>query len=166
MQGSRILINGNEPKGRFMEGIANDGTIAPGMAIEIVAGVAPVNGRFTFRRVTTASGAQGQSRLKIIATEDTEQGVVPALNGTNLYSSGYRMFAYCPLPGDELNLLVETESGTGHHFAIGDLLEIDVTTSNGRFILRSGTDAIDAVYVDPNITTPLSADTLCWCIMK
>lgn len=114
MKGSCILLT-VDPKGRRIEGIAGTTTIKPGMAIMIAPGIPLQNGRPTYvpygyvtSPTTGNAAAAGDPRLKCIATEDFEQG----FNYATAYALGTRLFGYCPLPGDELNLLFAGETGT------------------------------------------------------
>ena len=158
MKGAQILINGNQPNGRFEEGTIV-GTPAPGTMMELVPATEPTNGRFSYRAVQT--GSNGDNRPSVILLEDVGQGVVPNINGSNTYTNGSRGFLYWPVSGDECNVLVESESGTGHHFAIADKLMIDST--NGKLILQDTAAHKAPWMVEETIPAPLSADTLVAC---
>lgn len=149
MKGSIILINGVQPNGRFVSGIIS-GTVYPGMQCEMVPGTEPVNGVFTYRPCSTA----GKKGPAFIALEDENQGVV----ATEAYVAGTLGRFYCPIHGDELNLLFEVQSGTGDNFAIGDLACVN---NAGKFIATTGTPYQNQ-EVEETVAA-LSADTLIAC---
>ena len=95
-----------EPKGVFKEGIAAE-AILPGTMVAIDAAVEPVGGRHQFNADTTAGfGIAYNSGL----LGDTS---------TDSVAIGERVFAYSPLPGDELNVLFIASDGAQ---AIGDVV--------------------------------------------
>lgn len=151
MKGSQILINGVQPNGRFVAGIIS-GTPLPGMAMEMVPATEPIGGLFTYRAVSS----QGVKENYFILLEDENQGC----NVLTPMISGQVVRLYVPISGDELNLLVESESGTGHHYAIGDNLIVD---NNGKFILTTGTPGRTPCTCEETAGAPLSADTLLAC---
>src|SRR5258708_6667376 len=101
MKGNVIGPLNCDPHGIFMEGTAGD-TSKPGTQMQVQAGVAPVNGRFTY--VHYQPSADGDPRLCIVMREDQEQGFTAA--GLNAAAIGQRIFLYIPHPGDEMNVLV------------------------------------------------------------
>ena len=154
MKGASILINGNQPNGRFLEGIIY-GTPAPGTVMEKVPGVELQNGRYTYRAVQT--GANGDRRPQYVLLEDASQGVVADINGANTYTSGRWGFLYVPLPGDELNMLFKNIAGTGDKFAIGDKAMVDAAT--GKLIAGTGS-AVSQPYEVGETVSAITADTL------
>lgn len=108
-----------DPKGTFLEGIVS-GTPKPGTWMEIVPGVAPVNGRYTWRARTAQHGVK---RLNVILREDHLQGKT----ASDAYVSGTRCFLYVPQEGEELNALIQYQAGTGTSADddIGERLEIN-----------------------------------------
>jgi hypothetical protein len=161
MKGAEILINGNQPNGRFLEGTVS-GTPAPGTCMEVLPATEPVNGRFTYRACT--SGSNGDSRPTTVLLEDALQGVTPDINGANTYVNGARCFLYVPVPGDELNMLVENISGTGDSHAIGDLLMIDrATAGNHGKLLVQDSAGHSAPFTCMETSTGLTVDTLLAC---
>lgn len=100
------------------------GTPKPGTHMEIVPSTAPDgNGRFTYRACTRVDGSRGPV---IILDVDGQQGKTR----DDAYVSGTRGFLYWPVSGDELNLLIRDQPGTGtaNMENIGDRLEIDGAT--------------------------------------
>ncbi len=160
MKGNKILINGNEPEGRFITGIISGAGCAPGMAMEIVPATEPVNGMFTYRRRQT--GSNGDKRPLIVLLEDTLQGVKPDVNGANVYTAGSVAQLYAPINGDELNLLVENLSGTADSHAIGDQLMVDVASGFGKWIVQASA-ANSAPATLEETSAALTADTLLAC---
>jgi hypothetical protein len=139
------------------EEITVQGTPLPGTVMELVPGVAPINGRFTYQ---ASPRANGKDRLPAILQEDSLQGF-PV--GT-AYTSGTRGRIYIPVPGEELNVLVDVPgTGTGSHGGtqIGEYLEYD---SAGHLTVETGSPEGTAwmalEYVADNKTlTPV----LTWC---
>ena len=52
------------------------------------------------------------------------------------YADSARIFLYCPLPGEELNMWLENQSGTADDFVIGDKLIVDDGT--GKLLISAG----------------------------
>lgn len=154
MKGSDIIANGNCPNGRFIEGIIS-GTPAPGVAMEVVPGTEPVNGKYTYRIAT--AGSTGDRRAVTMLLEDNLQGVPADLNGGNTYTSGRQGRLYAPINGDEINVLVKNIAGTADSHAIGDQLMIDVGT--GKFIVQD-TAAHFAPFTLQETSAALTLDTL------
>jgi hypothetical protein len=116
--GNKIVINAPEAKGRYLEGII-EGTPKPGTIMQIKAATEPdAGGRFTWQ----AFDASGSGAPKLIAVLDYDK--VQGKTATDAYVTGKRGTVYIPLPGDELNVLLDDLTGTGatSDFAIGDLL--------------------------------------------
>lgn len=160
MKGTDILINGNEPKGRFLEGIISGAACAPGMCMEVVPATEPINGKFTYRVCT--SGSNGDSRPTTVLLEDNLQGVVASLTGANLYTAGQQARLYVPQPGDELNMLVKNLSGTADSHAIGDLLMIDRAAATGKLLVQD-TASHSAPFTCMETSAALTADALLAC---
>jgi hypothetical protein len=167
MKGTDILINGNQPNGRFEEGTLVLGLAAAcyaGMAMELVPATEPTNGRYSWQPVQT--GAASLSRPLVIVLGDTMEGYAPmnAYTGSpNALQAGYQIFLYWPMHGDEMNLLVENITGTSDHFAIGDKLMIDPTsTGYGKWVKQVSTDPAPAM-VEETIAAGITIDTYVAC---
>lgn len=171
-KGNKIVIS-SDPRGRFIEGFlshTDSTTPKPGTCMEIDTGVEPVGGRFTWEPfgVTAASSnqgvaADGDQRLIAVLLPDTLQGVAAdtAYSAATSGPSGngsVRIFMYIPLPGDELNMIVEDVGGTGDDIAIGNILEVDDGT--GKLILSTSGESEPFIALE-TITNP-TADTLLW----
>lgn len=127
MKGNEIILT-SAPRGIFLEGIITD-TSKPGTCMEIVPGTAPKGGRHSWRASTLA---QGRPRMIAILLPDQLQGKGP----TDAYVASTRCFLYCPIAGEELNVLVDivgTGTGATTGASIGELLEAN---PNGHFTLE------------------------------
>ncbi len=161
-QGNKIVVSAN-PKGRFLEGTVT-GTPKPGQVMEIDWSEAKVNGRFTWEPfgVTAESspkgvGDDGDRRIIAVLIPDYDQG----RTATTAYTTGDRCFLYCPLPGEELNMLLEDVGGTGDDHALGDLLMVDNGT--GKLLARDS-DAEAIPFICLEVVTDPVADTLTHCM--
>lgn len=124
-------------RGVFHEGTL-DGTIFPGMAAEIVVGGAVVGGRPTWQAF---SGSDGERSLTAIALPDFLQG----RSKDDEYQDGDRVFLYCPAPGEEMNVRVDSPVGTGTFADItvgtllrkgqGGMFEVTATASEAVFVV-------------------------------
>lgn len=130
-RGNSIIISAH-PKGVFKEGIIS-GTPKPGTVMQVSAAVEPINGRFTW--VVYNAAADGDRRLITVLLPDELQGKLM----TDAYVTGSRCFLYCPVAGEELNMLVEDVAGTGDDFAIGDMMMVDDGT--GKLLAESSPQA-------------------------
>ena len=117
-KGNSIIVT-PEPKGRFSEGTIS-GTPMPGTCMEIVPSTAAVGERFSFRARSSTDGTQGPI---IILLEDALQGKTRL----DAYASGDRGFLYYPANGEEFNMAIRDQPGTGtaNLQNIGDLLVVD-----------------------------------------
>ncbi len=117
-KGNAVIVT-PEPKGRFTEGTVS-GTPVPGTCMEIVPSTDPVGGRFSYRARSSADGTQGPI---IILLEDLLQGKT----FDDAYASGDRCFLYFPVNGEEFNMAIRDQPGTGtaNIENIGDLLTVD-----------------------------------------
>lgn len=153
-QGNEIVVSANA-RGRKKEGILN-GALQPGVCVEVSAGVEPVSGEHDWSVFNAA--ADGDQRLVTVLDRDHNQGKL----ATAAYVDNDRCFLYCPLPGDELNMLVANIAGTGDTFAIGDILMIDDGT--GKLIATTGSPESESFIVMETIATALTVDTLVHCM--
>lgn len=123
-----IVVSG-APAGRFLEGIIS-GTPKPGTMMQVQAGTAAVNGRMTWEVFNGA--ADGERTLVAILIEDSLQGKTV----DDAFVTGTQGRLYCPIPGDELQVLHNNVSGTADDVAIGDKLIVDDGT--GKFNVTTG----------------------------
>lgn len=133
-KGNSIIVSG-EPRGKFLEGKIS-GTSKPGTWMQIKAsdGVDEATGRFTWEPY--APGTNGHRKLVAILLPDSLQGKL----ATDAYVTGTRCFLYCPVPGEELNVLCDDVAGTGSasDFTTGE--ELMGVTGTGLFIRASGSE--------------------------
>ena len=105
-RGNEIIVSA-DPQGRHLEGYVS-GTPAPGTVMQIKPGIEPIAGAYTWEPFN--ADADGDQRMIVILLPDQLQGKT----ATDAYADGDRCFLYCPLPGEELNVLVAAPgTGTG-----------------------------------------------------
>jgi hypothetical protein len=155
--GSDIIVSSN-PKGVFLEGVVS-GTPKPGTMMQIQAGTAAVAGRQTWE-VYNPSGATGDPRLVAILLEDNLQGK----GSGDAYVSGTRCFLYVPLYGEEMNILVKGQPGTGsaNAFTVGERLEAE--KGSGKFIQQVTSASLSQFTCLEHIDEVPNTDTLVWCL--
>lgn len=144
-----IILTPN-PKGTFINGIVS-GTPKPGTVLQIVPGTAKVGNRLTWRVPTLA--ADGERTLIAVLIEDNLQGKTVS----DAYVTGTECTLYCPVPGEELNVLFNNVAGTGDDVAVGDKLIVD--TGTGKFNVTTGTPESEPFHATEAVTDP-TADTL------
>ncbi len=151
MKGNEILL-ASDPQGVFLEGIVS-GTPKPGTNLSIKAATEPVGGRFTWEVWSLADGAYG---LTAILLADVLQGKL----STDAYVTGTRCFLYCPIAGEEMNILVQNLTGTADTHAIGDLVSPDGGT--GTFIANSSHEKPSFTMLETMsaLTGAVGSDTL------
>ena len=159
MAAGNCIVVSAPATGRFLEGTVV-GTPKPCTCMNIVRSTASVNGRFSWEPygTTAASGVQGiaadgNRALIIVLREDELQGKTY----NDAYVTATRGFLYCPIPGDELNMIVENQTGTTDDFVIGDKLIVDDGT--GKLLISASTPECEPFYCLEAITDP-TADTL------
>lgn len=149
-RGNGIVVSA-QPRGVFLEGYVS-GTPKPGTLMQIQAGTAlDDTGRPTFEAFNT--DADGDRRLVAVLLEDALQGKL----ATDAYATGDRVRLYCPLPGEELNVLKGDVAGTGDDFTVGQLLIIDDGT--GKVIGTTGSPESEPFICLEAVTDP-TADQL------
>lgn len=154
MKGNEIILS-NDPRGRFLEGIVS-GTPKPGTIMQLQAGTEPVGGRHTWEVFNQAS--DGTVALIAVLLPDALQGKL----ATDAYVSGTRCFLYCPVAGEELNVLVaHAGTGTGDAIAIGDRFMVDDGT--GLLIANSGGASVPFIALE-TLDDVVATGTLCHCM--
>jgi len=143
MARGRAIVLTVEPKGVFKEGVAGEVTL-PGTMLAIKAATAMVGGRHTFNSATLdAFGVAFNAGLS-------------GETNTTSVAIGGRVNAYCPLPGDELNVLFVASDGAQ---AIGDV--VGPVGTDGKFAATgTGWIAMEAITVG---ASP-AAGTLVFCM--
>ncbi len=149
-KGNEIIVSA-QPKGVFLEGTVS-GTPKPGTVMEVSA--VATNGTKTFR--VYQPGTDGDRRPIYVLLPDHLQGKL----ATDAYVSGDRCFVYCPVMGEELNMLVADVSGTGDDHAVGDVMMVD--TGTGKLIVTTGSPESEPFILLEASTDP-TADALLWC---
>lgn len=158
-RGNEILVNGQDPKGRFSEGFAKSGqTIYPGMIVQKDPTVALKGGRHTYKIYDRDLDGDRPAGAFWVVLNDLHAMLGNAV-GVAIPDGG-RLEVYAPLPGDELNLLKGDVAGTGDDFTAGDLLIVDDGT--GKVILTTGTPETEVAMALESIVDP-TADVLVWC---
>ena len=152
-RGNQILIT-VEAKGRFIEGEIQ-GALQPGIAMQIDVSEPIVGGRYVWEAYNRDVDAQ--QGLVCILLEDRHQGKLM----TDAYVDGDRCSMYCPLPGDEMNILLQDVGGTADDHPVGEYVIIDDGT--GTFLVTTGTaaDKSEPFFIMEAVTDP-AADTLAW----
>lgn len=139
MEGNNIILT-PEPRGRRLEGIARI-DLLPGIVVQPVVGATEDAGnRIEWEPYDQANS--GFPRIVAIADADWLQGKT----GDDLIKAGKRFSIYFPLPGDELNMLVDDAAGTGatSDFSVGDPMQIqdgsglliDAATGTSSYLTR------------------------------
>ena len=147
-----IVLSGS-PQGRFLEGLIATGTApVPGTMMMLEAGVEPIGGKHFWTPFTDADGATG---LVAILLENYFRG----LTKTDAYVAEEQCRLYCPIPGDELQVLLQNQSGTADSFAIGAKLMVD--SSTGKFLASVYNEA--EPFIVAETIAAMTADTHCHC---
>lgn len=149
-RGQKIIIS-SQPQGKFMDVIVN-GALKPGTVVEIQTGFYRGN---RHRVRAYQPGTDGERRLIMVLLEKENSGG----NITDAYADGEWAKAYCPIPGEELNMLVKDVSGTGtfDEFADGELAIVD--TGTGKLIRTTGSPESEP-FVSLDALADVSEDTL------
>lgn len=117
-----VIIISSQPGGKFKD-IVVSGTPKPGTVMEIETSFAE-GGVHKMRAYQP--GSDGERRpIAVLLEKDLLGG-----NITDAYVDGERGRVYYPIPGEELNMLVKNETGTGSldEFADGELAAVDSGT--------------------------------------
>jgi hypothetical protein len=99
--------------------------------MQIKAATEPVGEIFTWEAFD--ADADGDRRICAVLLEKWQEGKI----ATDAYAANDRCTLYCPLPGDQLNMLVSASgTGTGDSQAIGDVYIVDDGT--GYLVATTG----------------------------
>ena len=161
-RGNEILVSAN-PKG-FYEECVISGTPKPGTVMELKKATAVIGGRWTFEPAGTTAAvganlgmaADGDRLAIAVLLPDQLQGKI----ATDAYADGDRGFLYYPVSGEELNMLLENQSGTADDFIIGSKLIVDDGT--GKLLISASTVESEP-FMCLEAITDMAADTLAWC---
>lgn len=156
MSAHNVIVVTPAPAGRFLEGTIS-GTPKPGTMMEPVPGTALDGmGRLTWR-VYTGAGTDGERTLVAILRENLFLG-----KGKNdAYADGDHCYLYCPIPGDEVQVLLKNISGTSENIDEGDKLIHDSGT--GLFIETTGSPESEPFIAEEAISN-ITADIHCLCL--
>lgn len=163
MKGTQIIVSPN-PKGVFKECIVN-GTPYPGIVMEMDPGVAAdARGRHTWQAYGTDAAATGRG-----VGNDGDRKVVAVLvekkylDGSGIYSTQYADgdpgMLYFPVAGEDLNMMIENQSGTGESFSIGDECMVDDGTGK---MLEADSNAEAQPFICMETQSALTADVWSW----
>ena len=160
MKGTRIKVS--SPWRGVVESAYISGTPKPGTVMMMTSDAA-VGGVFTWEPygITAASGGNGVSAdgdrklIAVLLEKDQEDKTYD-----DAYADGDLGRVYFPLPGEQLNMLVQNQSGTGDSFAIGDELMVDDGTGK---LLACDNDAESQPFTVMETVAALTTDTWVWC---
>lgn len=157
-RGNKIVINEN-PVGRRSEGVIV-GALLPGICVQVNTTEPDAGNRFFWSPFDkSGSGAPG---LVTVLDYDFPQGKL----ATDAYQTGKRGFLYFPVPGDQLNMLIHDQSGTGatSDFSIGDPLMIEDATGKLLDALTGTGPYLARPFQLMETIVDLTADYLAYCI--
>lgn len=147
------IVVSPEPRGRFFQGPVS-GALRPGVVVQIKIATEKVSGNFSFEVFNTGGDGRRPFGPILVLCEDRLQG--KTIN--DAYASGDLATVYCPLPGDELLMMLGDVAGTDTDtHAIGDPYMVDEDT--GELIAPSSEECQPFVCLE-TISTGLDADTL------
>ncbi len=152
-RGTTVIISA-QPQGKFLEGVIND-TSKPGTVMEIMTPFYR-GGRHLWRHF---SRTDGYKALVAVLTEDSLQGKIIS----DAYVAASRCFLYCPIAGEELNMLFLDVAGTADDWAAGDYATVDSGTGKLQAVAGSDADHMVPFQILVAITDP-AADFLAPCI--
>lgn len=165
-RGNCVLIT-PEPKGRFDEGTII-GTPKPGVCVTLKPGTTFTNGgRPEFEpagaTATIYMGADGDRiPIGVLLDSASPGGMAsgPYRDYNTAFASGDRCAVYYPVPGDELNMWLQDNTGTGalEDFTVGVKLIVDDGT--GKLLQTTGTPEAEAFQCN-ELKTDLAADYFC-----
>lgn len=153
-RGNKIVVN-PDARGKWEWGYLATAE-KPGTVCQIDNSVALKGGKHTFKVYTRdADGDRPKGPFYVLNYDEYE-----GRDNTTAYAAGAFAKFYCPLPGDELNLLYKNVSGTADDVALDDLLIVDSGT--GKVIVTTGTPETEVAVAKEAVTDP-TADVLVFC---
>lgn len=156
-RGSEIIVSA-QPAGHFTEGYIGAGlTPKPGCIMQKQVATALKSGRHTYELYNAdIDGGRPKGAIWVLLP-DALQGRL----ATDAYAAGDRAFFYCPLPGDELNLLWDdTDTGTSTNDLSKGLVGI-VQDGTGNLIATAGSPENEVAMLLEDLTD-ISGDILGW----
>ncbi len=161
-RGNNILVNGEHGKGRYIPLFnGSGGDLYPGTICQLDMTVALRGGVETAVVYNRSADGEQPSGPFIVALE-TMQKLRGALM-TDAIPSGEMFQGYCPLPGDELNLMVaDVDTGTStNDIAVNSIMMVDDGT--GYLITTTSTPETE-VALTKEAASDLAGAELCWCV--
>jgi hypothetical protein len=170
MRGNAILIT-EDPRGRFKEGVV-DGTPKPGSIMQLLAGTSvDDNGHHTWGVYDRSADGDNPAGPLAVLLEKGE-GVAPFTitgssgsrtrtnDGGSAFEAGDLCRLYCPLPGDELNVLWATSgTSTGDALTVGQIGMPEDGT--GLIIDTTGVECEPVIAMEA-LSDTVAAGTLTW----
>ena len=165
MRGNTILITEN-PRGRTLQGIV-DGTPKPGNIMQVMAVAVDANGNHTwgvYDRSADGDNPAGPLAVLLERGEGYAPFTISAGDRTNdggtAYTAGDQCMLYCPLPGDELNVLWATSgTGTGDALAVA---QIGMPEDGTGYIIDTTGVECEPVIAMEALTDTVATGTLTW----
>lgn len=168
MRGNAILIT-EDPRGKFLSGVI-DGTPRPGMIMQVQATAVNSNGHHTWGVYDRdADGDNPAGPLAVLLEKgegvapfsyDSSTPPVRTNDGGDAYAAGDVATFYCPLPGDQLNVLWATSgTGTGDALAVAQIGMPEDGT--GLIIDTTGVECEPVIAMEA-LTDTVAAGTLTW----
>lgn len=157
-RGNTIIVSAPEsPRGVLMEGIIKTGqTPKPGTIMQKDCSVALQGGRHTYKIYDAdADGGRPKGAIWILLEDrfNGDRGI------TDAYAAGDRCFLYCPIPGEEFNMLLADVAGTADDHTAGEVLIPKDAT--GKLIATTGSPETEPFLLLENVTDP-TTDQLVW----
>jgi hypothetical protein len=152
-RGNRIVCN-PDARGQYKWGYLATAEY-PGTVFQVDASVALKHGQNTLKVYQPGTDGENPVGAYWVLIEDLYQG----RTSTTQYAAGDFAKFYCPLPGDELNLLVLNLSGTADDHPLNEKMMLD--TGTGKLIVTTGSPEDEVAQLLEAITDP-TADTLAW----
>jgi hypothetical protein len=159
-RGHSIIVSApTSPRGVFMEAyVAAGQTPKPGTIMQYDPTVALRGGRHTVAVYNRGADGRRPAGPLWILREDQYRGDRTELSA---YAAGDRCFLYCPVAGEEFNLLLADVAGTADDHPLGELMTVDDTT--GKLIVVPGTEQITPFQLLEAVVDPV-ADQLVWVV--
>jgi hypothetical protein len=157
-KGNGIVVS--SPQRGVWHDIIVSGTPKPGTVMQIKAATEPVGGIFTWEAYDQSWDAQPG----LIAVLDYD-GLQGSIN-TTAYVSGARARVYCPVAGEQLNVIIEDVAGTSatSDYAIADRLEVNDGTGKLQDAATGTTRNYSVPFICLETITDTTADYLAWCM--
>lgn len=170
MKGTRIQVShpGGAARGINLEGlIASGQTPYPGVVMEMISTAPVANNLFTWTPygVTAASGgsfvtADGDRKLIAILLEKEDENYIYS----RAYAAGELCRLYIPQAGEEFNMLLQNQSGTGDTFTVGQELMVDDGT--GKLLACDSDAEAHPFHIMEAVSTALTADAWNWVMFR